>query len=51
MVRHDVFAFVHRSFLELEQSEFHPNWHIKVLTAKKHAINEAQRRRTKGRLW
>jgi len=34
LLRHDLCAFVHRSFLELEQSKFHPNWHVEVLTAK-----------------
>lgn len=34
LLRHDLCAFIHRSFLELEQSEFHSNWHIEVLAAK-----------------
>ena len=34
VLRHDLFAFIHRSFLELEQTEFHPNWHLEVLAAK-----------------
>jgi hypothetical protein len=34
LLRHDPYAFIHRSFLELEQSEFHPNWHLEVLAAK-----------------
>lgn len=34
LLRHDLSAFIHRSFLELEQSEFHWNWHIEVLAAK-----------------
>src|SRR6516164_5295791 len=34
MLRNDLCAFIHRSFLELEQSKFHPNWHIEVLAAK-----------------
>src|SRR5262245_14166002 len=34
LLRHDLCAFIHRSFLELEQSEFHSNWHIDVLAAK-----------------
>jgi predicted phage terminase large subunit-like protein len=34
LLRHDLCAFAHRSFLELEQSKFHPNWHLEVLAAK-----------------
>jgi predicted phage terminase large subunit-like protein len=34
LLRHDLCAFIHRSFLELEQSEFLSNWHIEVLAAK-----------------
>src|SRR5262245_55222358 len=34
LLRHDLGAFIHRSFLELEQSEFHWNWHLEVLAAK-----------------
>jgi len=34
LLRHDLCAFIHRSFLELDQSEFHSNWHIEVLAAK-----------------
>src|SRR5467141_1894007 len=34
LLRYDLCAFIHRSFLELEQSEFHSNWHIEVLAAK-----------------
>jgi predicted phage terminase large subunit-like protein len=34
LLRHDLCAFIHRSFSELEQSEFHSNWHIEVLAAK-----------------
>jgi hypothetical protein len=34
LLRHDLCAFIHRSFLELEQSEFYSNWHIEVLAAK-----------------
>ncbi|MGH6678538.1 MAG: terminase large subunit domain-containing protein, partial [Bradyrhizobium sp.] len=34
VLRHDLCAFIHRSFVELEQSEFHANWHIEVLAAK-----------------
>ena len=32
--RNDLYAFAHRAFLELEQSKFHPNWHIEVLAAR-----------------
>src|SRR5258708_1831647 len=34
LLRYDLCAFIHRSFLELEQSKFHWNWHIEVLAAK-----------------
>jgi predicted phage terminase large subunit-like protein len=34
VLRHDLCAFIHRSFLELEQSKFHWNWHLEVLAAK-----------------
>src|SRR6266404_1022168 len=34
LLRRDLCAFIHRSFLELEQTEFHSNWHIEVLAAK-----------------
>jgi predicted phage terminase large subunit-like protein len=34
ILRHDLCAFIHRSFLELEGAEFHVGWHIEVLAAK-----------------
>jgi predicted phage terminase large subunit-like protein len=34
LLRYDLCAFIHRSFLELEQSKFHWNWHLEVLAAK-----------------
>ena len=35
VLRHDLCAFIHRSFLELNASEeFLSNWHIEVLAAK-----------------
>jgi predicted phage terminase large subunit-like protein len=34
ILRYDLCAFIHRSFLELEQTEFHLNWHIEILAAK-----------------
>src|SRR5438552_3055233 len=35
VLRHDLCAFIHRSFLELNaQTPFLPNWHIEVLAAK-----------------
>jgi len=35
LLRHDLCAFIHRSFLELNpQTQFLSNWHIEVLTAK-----------------
>jgi predicted phage terminase large subunit-like protein len=34
LLRHDLCAFIHRSFLELEQSAFLSNWHLEVIAAK-----------------
>jgi len=34
LLRHDMCAFIHRSFLEIEGAEFHANWHVEVLAAK-----------------
>jgi hypothetical protein len=35
VLRHDLCAFIHRSFLELNaQTPFLSNWHIQVLAAK-----------------
>src|SRR5205807_3179115 len=35
VLRHDLYAFIHRSFLELNaQTLFLSNWHIEVLAAK-----------------
>jgi predicted phage terminase large subunit-like protein len=34
LLRNDLNAFLHRSFLEFEAVEFHHNWHIEVLAAK-----------------
>lgn len=35
LLRHDLYAFIHRSFLELNaQTQFLSNWHIEVLAAK-----------------
>lgn len=35
LLRHDLCAFIHRSFLELNsQTRFLPNWHIELLAAK-----------------
>ena len=35
VLRHDLCAFIHRSFLELNpQTTFLSNWHIEVLAAK-----------------
>src|ERR1700730_10053489 len=44
LLRYDLCAFIHRSFLELEQSKFHWNWHIEVLAAK---LEEIRRGRCK----
>jgi predicted phage terminase large subunit-like protein len=34
LLRHDLCAFTHRAFLEIEGSDFHLGWHIEVLAAK-----------------
>src|SRR3984885_13777294 len=34
LLRRDLCAFTHRSFLEIEGSDFHLGWHIEVLAAK-----------------
>jgi hypothetical protein len=35
LLRHDLCAFIHRSFLELNAgTQFYSNWHIEVLAAK-----------------
>jgi len=34
LLGNDLYAFTHRSFLELEQSKFHLSWHLEVLAAK-----------------
>jgi predicted phage terminase large subunit-like protein len=35
VLRNDLYAFIHRSFLELNGgSRFEPNWHLEILTAK-----------------
>jgi predicted phage terminase large subunit-like protein len=45
LLRHDLSAFIHRSFLELEpQTRFLPNWHIEVIAAK---LEEVRRGRCK----
>src|SRR5262245_59615945 len=45
VLRHDLCAFIHRSFLELNpRKEFLSNWHIEVLAAK---LEEVRRGRCK----
>ena len=35
LLRHDLCAFIHRSFLELNpQTPFHPNWHVELIASK-----------------
>ena len=45
LLRHDLCAFAHRSFLELEQSRFHPNWHLEVLAAKLEEVRHGRCKR------
>jgi len=45
LLRHDLCAFIHRSFLELNpQNSFHSGWHIEVIAAK---LDEVRRGRCK----
>jgi predicted phage terminase large subunit-like protein len=45
LLRYDLCAFIHRSFLELEQSKFHMNWHIEVLAAKLEDVRQGRCKR------
>jgi predicted phage terminase large subunit-like protein len=45
LLRHDLCAFIHRSFLELEQSKFHWNWHLEVLAAKLEDVRQGRCKR------
>jgi len=46
VLRKDLYAFVHRSFLELNaQTNFEPNWHLEVLTDKLRELAEGKCRR------
>jgi predicted phage terminase large subunit-like protein len=46
VLRHDLCAFIHRSFLELNaQTQFLPNWHIEVLAAKLEEVRQGRCRR------
>src|SRR5260221_11648029 len=42
---YDLCAFIHRSFLALEQSKFHMNWHIEVLAAKLEDVRQGRCKR------
>ena len=46
LLRHDLCAFIHRSFLELNpQNPFHPGWHIEVIAAKLDEVRRGQCKR------
>jgi predicted phage terminase large subunit-like protein len=46
ILRNDLYAFIHRSFLELNGgSAFEPNWHLEVLAAKLREVAEGKCRR------
>jgi hypothetical protein len=45
LLRYDLCAFIHQSFLELEQSKFHMNWHIEVLAAKLEDVRQGRCKR------
>jgi hypothetical protein len=41
VLRHDLCAFIHRSFIELNaQTHYHSNWHIEVLAAKLEEVRQ-----------
>lgn len=45
VLRRDLCAFIHPSFLELEQTGFHSNWHLEVLAAKLEDVRSGRCRR------
>jgi hypothetical protein len=46
LLRHDLCAFIHRSFLELNpQTQFHSNWHIEVVASKLEDVRHGRCRR------
>src|SRR5215470_18843120 len=46
LLRHDLSAFIHRSFLELNpQTQFHSNWHIEVVASKLEDVRHGRCRR------
>jgi predicted phage terminase large subunit-like protein len=46
VLQHDLFAFIHRSFLELSpQTRFHTNWHIELLAAKLEEVRQGSCKR------
>jgi hypothetical protein len=46
VLRHDLCAFIHRSFLELNpKTQFLPNWHIEVLAAKLEEVRQGRCKR------
>jgi predicted phage terminase large subunit-like protein len=46
LLRHDLCAFIHRSFLELNpQTQFHSNWHIEVVASKLEDVKRGRCRR------
>jgi predicted phage terminase large subunit-like protein len=46
LLRHDLCAFIHRSFLELNpQSSFHSNWHIELIASKLEDVRRGRCRR------
>jgi predicted phage terminase large subunit-like protein len=46
ILRNDFYAFIHRSFLELNpQGQFEPNWHLEVLAAKLEEVRRGECRR------
>jgi hypothetical protein len=46
ILQHDLCAFIHRSFLELNpQTRFHMNWHIEVLAARLEEVRQGRCKR------
>jgi hypothetical protein len=46
LLRHDLCAFIHRSFLELNpQTQFYSNWHVEIVASKLEDVTRGRCRR------
>jgi len=46
VLRHDFYAFIHRSFMELEpETTFQPNWHVEMMAAKLEDVRHGRSKR------